>query len=291
MLSMPSIRTYLALILLPALLSTGSSQAAAWSDTAIGLRGGSQFREPHNPNAIGKQILSITHASGHRYGNQFLNLDLLKSDHHDPASPGGRAGAFEAYLVYRNTLDLGKLTDRDFEAGPVRGLGLTVGLDLNTKDDAAYNSRKRMWVLGPTVSWKLPKGRFNTSLQMAWESNAPHGPFPPIANVRGRYHYRPHPLLALDWGIPLGERLSFEGFANFIAAKGRNETGRVTGPETNIDARLMYDAGAAFGLRPRALLIGAEYQYWRNKFGNSDALTGGRGNTARTPMLRLEHHF
>ena len=40
-----------------------------------------------------------------------------------------------------------------------------------------------------------------------------------------------------------------------------------------------------------ALLIGAEYQYWRNKFGNSDALTGGRGNTARTPMLRLEHHF
>lgn len=274
-----------------ALLLAGSAHAAGWSDTAIGLRAGSQFREPYNPNAIGKQILSFTHASGYRHGDQFLSLDLLKSDHRDPASPGGRAGAFEAYLVYRNTLDFGMLAGRDLGNGLVQGFGLSAGLDLNSKDDAGYNSRKRMWVLGPSVRWKLPKGRLNTALLMAWESNAPHGPFAPVSGVRGRYHYRPHPMLAADWGIPLGERVTFEGFLNVIAAKGRSETGGITGPETNLDMRLMHDTGSLLGLRPRALLVGVEYQYWHNKFGNSDALTGGTGNTARTPMLRVEHHF
>lgn len=273
------------------LLACAGAQAADWSDTAIGLRAGSQFREPFNPDAIDKQVLSLTHASGYRYGSQFLNLDLLQSDHRDPASPGGHKGAFEAYLTYRHTLDLGALSGRGLGAGPVRGLGLTAGFDLNNKDDAGYNSRKRMWVLGPTVMWKLPRGRLNTSLLMAWESNAPHGPFAPVSGVHGRYHYRPHPMLALDWGIPIGQHLSFEGFANAISAKGRNETGAATGPETNIDMRLMLDAGALLGARKRAFLVGAEYQYWHNKFGNSDAITGGRGNTARTPMLRIEHHF
>lgn len=113
----------------------------------------------------------------------------------------------------------------------------------------------------------------------------------PIAAVKGRYHYRPHPMLALDWGIPLGQHLSFDGFANFIASKGKDEVGRATGAETNIDMRLMLDAGEMMGLRKRAFLVGLEYQYWHNKFGNTDATTLNRGNTASTPMLRLEHHF
>lgn len=266
-----------------------AAQAADWSDTSVAWRAGDRFREPHNPNAIGKQIASLTHASGWRYGSQFLNLDLLQSDHRDPASPGGRKGAFEAYLVYRHTLDVARLADLHLP-GPMRGLGLTAGIDLNAKDDAAYNSRKRMWVLGPQVSWAVP-GRLNTALLIAWESNAPHGPFPPISGVQGRYRYKPHPLLAADWSVPVGEHWAFEGFANFIASKGRDEAGRATGAETNIDARLMLDAGALLGARKRAFLAGIEYQYWHNKFGNTDATTGNRGNTASTPMLRVEHHF
>lgn len=269
---------------------SGLSTAADWSDTAIGWRTGTQFREPQNPNAIGKNIINITHASGYRYGNQFLNLDLLKSNSKDPSSPGGSRGAFEAYLTYRHTLDFAKISGRSFVAGPIRNLGLTTGIDLNSKDDAGYNSRKRMFVLGPQIMWNVP-GRFNSAILMAWESNAPHGPFAPISGVRGRYHYKAHPMLALDWGIPLSERVTFEGFANFITAKGRDEVGRSTGPETNIDMRVMYDAGAAMGIRKRALLVGLEYQYWHNKFGNTDATTRNRGNTANTPMLRVEHHF
>lgn len=264
--------------------------AATWSDFAIGWRTGSDYREPFNPEAIGKNIFSFTYAGGHRYGSQFFNLDLLKSDRHDPASLDGRSGALEAYAIYRYTLDFGKLRQRMLSFGPVRSVGLTAGFDWNSKNDIAYNSRKRMWVLGPTLIWNVP-GHLNTSLLLAGESNAPSGPYPPVSNVRGRYTYKTHPMLAIDWGIPLGERLSFEGFANFIAAKGRNETGQATGPETNIDMRLMLDAGAMLGARPRVFTVGIEYQFWNNKFGNTAATTQGNGYRASTPMLRVESHF
>lgn len=279
-------------LLVASLLAPVAARAADWSDVALGWGVGDRFREPYNPEAIRKNIYSLTWISGYKTGNQFFNLDLLKSDHRDPASLNGRGGALEAYVTYRYNFDLGKLSGRDFSAGPVRGLGLSAGFDWNTKHDVAYNSRKRMWVLGPQLRWAMPEGaRFNTALLMAWESNAPHGPFPPISNVHGRYHYRAHPMLALDWGIPLGHGWNFEGFANWIAAKGRDETGQVTGAETLIDARLMYDAGAAMGLRQHALKLGFRYQYWRNKFGNTRATTGGQGYVASTPMLQAEYHF
>jgi hypothetical protein len=131
----------------------------------------------------------------------------------------------------------------------------------------------------------------NTSILLVRESNAPSGPFPPISRVAGRYTYRTHPMLAIDWGIPLGRRISFEGYANLIGAKGRDEVGQVTGPETNIDMELMLDAGALLGASEHTFRIGLEYQYWRNKFGNTSATTRGEGYLARTPMVRAEYHF
>ena len=70
------------------------------------------------------------------------------------------------------------------------------------------------------------------------------------------------------WGIPLGSLpLSFEGYLNYIAAKGKNEFGGPTKPETNIDAMIMYDASSLVGAKAKTFRIGLEYQYWRNKYG------------------------
>ena len=99
--------------------------------------------------------------------------------------------------------------------------------------------------------------------------------------------------LTAAWGIPIGSLpLSFEGFANFIAAKGKDEFGGGTKPEKHIDAALMLDAGAVAGGPPKRFLVGVAYEYWRNKFGNPTTTPGaGPGATARTPMLRGEYHF
>jgi nucleoside-specific outer membrane channel protein Tsx len=263
--------------------------AADWSDTSLGVRHGSAFREPYIADAIAKTIVDLDHASGYAYGTNFFNVDLLMSDRHDPASPGSTTGAQEAYVVYRHFLDAGKVLGTDFKAGPVRGWGLAAGFDWNAKNDAGYNSRKRMWVLGPTVRFEVP-GFLDLGLHELWESNAPSNDY--TGTSVPRYHYKPHPMLASAWSLPLGALpFVFEGYANFIASKGRDEFGAQTAPETHVDAQLMWLAGALAGAKPGSWRLGLEYEYWKNKFGNTWHGPAGRGAFARTPMARAEVHF
>ncbi len=268
-----------------------SAQGAEWSDTSIGYRYGTDFAEPFNANAISKNILNLNHVSGYKYGSNFFNVDLLLSDEKDPSSKGSTNGAQEVYVVYRNTLDLEKVTGKSFKAGPMRGLGLTAGFDFNTKTDAGYNSKKRMLVAGPTFMMDVP-GFLNIGLLLLWESNAPYSTFSGISTPR--YSYDTHPMLTLAWGIPFNVGslpLSFEGFANFIAAKGKNEFGVDTAAETNIDMQVMYDLSSVLGASKNSLKLGLEYQYWKNKFGNDSSGAAGSGAFAKTPMIRVEYHF
>ncbi|GAB3468440.1 hypothetical protein GCM10027321_36840 [Massilia terrae] len=272
------------------LLAAGASHAAEWSDAAISWRHGDAFREPFNPKRISKDIFALTYASGYKYGSNFFNIDLLQSDHNDPASLTQKSGAQEAYVVYRNTTDIGKVLDRELSYGYVKGVGATIGFDWNTKNDVGYNSRKRMLVLGPTLMWDVP-GFLNTSILLLRESNAPSGAFPPISQVTGRYTYDTHPMLSASWGVPVADGWSFEGYLNFIAAKGRDEVGNGTGAETHLDMELMYDIGRHFNQPKNRFRLGVEYEFWNNKFGNTERTTGNQGQRASTPMVRAEYHF
>jgi hypothetical protein len=266
-----------------------ASQAADWSDTSIGFRTGSKFAEPFGSNDIKKNIFNLNHVSGYSYGSNFFNVDLLMSDHNDPAGKGSTNGAQEVYIVYRNTLDLAKVTGTSFAMGPIRGLGVTGGFDVNAKADAGYNSKKRMAVLGPTVMFDVP-GFLNVSVLALWESNAPYNTY--TSTSTPRYSYDVHPMLTGAWGISPFKSvpLSFEGFANFIAAKGKNEFGGQTAPETNIDMQVMYDVSSLLGVKGK-FKAGLEYQYWKNKFGNDHKGAAGDGAFAKTPMVRVEYHF
>ncbi|HMV17614.1 MAG TPA: hypothetical protein PLN96_01880 [Zoogloea sp.] len=269
-----------------AMLIAGLScaHAADWSDTYVGWRYGTKFAEPYNPDDIKKNIFNLGHVSGYKYGTNFLNVDMLLSDSKDSFNNGG--GAQETYVVYRHTFDFGKIAGNPdaFKFGIVRGLGFTVGFDYNTKSGDSYQSRKRMPLAGPTVMFDVP-GFLNLSVLQLWESNAPR-------THPSRYSYDAHPMLTLAWGIPLGSLpLTFEGFMNYIAAKGANEFGGPTKPETNFDGQIMYDASPLVGARPKTFKVGVEYQYWRNKFGNDHTGAAGNGAFAKTPMLRAEYHF
>ncbi|MDB5906889.1 MAG: outer envelope protein [Massilia sp.] len=259
-----------------------ATTAAEWSDTALSWRIGNKFREPFNPLDIRKNIFALTHASGYKYGANYFNADLLQSDSNDPGSLAQRSGAHEAYAVYRHMLDIGKRNGQDLSWGPVTGVGLTAGLDWNTRNEVGYNARRRMLVAGPTLMWKT-SGFLATSLLLIDESNAPGGAFPPISEGRGRYTDALHPMLALSWGIPVVKGVKFEGYANFIASKGRDEVGNPTGAETNIDMQLMVDLADALGSPKNMFRIGLEYQFWNNQVGNTAATTGNRGQRADDP--------
>ncbi|MDB5799195.1 MAG: outer envelope protein [Rhodocyclales bacterium] len=273
------------------LLVSAGVQAAEWSDTYIGYRYGTKFAEPFGATDISKDIINLSHVSGYKYGTNFLNVDLLFSDSKDPSAPNSSSGAQEIYMVYRNTLDFGKVAGKDLGWGPFSGFGFTAGFDANSKNDAGYNSKKRMVVAGPTIMFKVP-GFLSVSVLELWESNSPYNKFSGIQTRR--YSYDPHPMLTAAWGIPFSigpVALSFEGFFNFISAKGKNEFGGGTAPETNFDAQIMYDVAPITGLPKNTLKIGYEYQYWHNKFGNSHKGPAGPGALANTSMIRAEYHF
>ncbi|KAF3996862.1 outer envelope protein [Glaciimonas immobilis] len=263
-----------ALTVAAALVSVQHASAAEWSDTSIGYRYGTQFAEPYVGTGIAKSIINLTHASGYKYGTNFFNVDLLQSNSKD-------SNAQEAYIVYRNTLDLGKVSGKNLSFGPVRGLGVTAGFDWNTKNDPGYASKKRMLVLGPTLMMDVP-GFLNISLLLIQESNQPVG-------ISSRYTYDLHPMLSAAWGLPIASTgFAFEGYVNYIAAKGTNEYGGGTAPELNFDGQVMYDLGTPMGMGKNTLRVGVEYQYWRNKFGTPSTV---RGSLAKTPMIRAEYHF
>lgn len=284
--SFPSPATFRLSILALASSLGLSAQAADWSDTSIGYRYGTQFAEPFNTEDIGKNIFNLNHVSGYKYGTNFFNADMLLSDSKDPSSATSTDGAHEVYVVYRHTLDLEKTLGSAFKYGPVRGVGLTVGFDYNTKTDAGYNSKKRMLVAGPTLMMDVP-GFLNISLLGLKESNAPYNTFSGVSTPR--YDYKFHWMLTAAWGIPfdVGIPLSFEGFANLIASKGKNEFGGDTAAETNVDMQVMYDLSGG----KKTFKLGLEYQYWKNKFGNDSGGPAGKGAFAKTPMIRAEYHF
>jgi nucleoside-specific outer membrane channel protein Tsx len=267
----------------------GSARAADWSDTSISVRYGTSFEEPFDPNQhLAKGIVGLTHADGDKYGTDFFNADILLSGKGDPGS-GTTQGAQEIYVVYRRLLDFGKISGSDFKMGPVRGYGATAGFDLNSKNDS-YGSKKRMLVIGPTVMLDVP-GFLNISVLMLAESNAPNG-------IDNRYHYKNHAALDAVWGIgiPGPLPLSLNGYFDFIGAKGTNEFGGKTAPETHLDTQLMLDAGSLMAMPKGKFQVGIEYEFWKNKFGNPTTAPGvpfgaGPGATAHTPEIRAEYHF
>ena len=113
------VRTTVAL----ALFAACSAQAADWTDTSLSYRYGTKFAEPYNSNDITKNIVNLSSVSGYKYGKNFFSVDLLMSSELDPSAAGSNSGAHEAYVVYRHTLDFGKIFNKSYAFGPVRGLG------------------------------------------------------------------------------------------------------------------------------------------------------------------------
>jgi hypothetical protein len=287
-------------LLATAALAPIAAQAADWSDTAISYRYGTQYREPFNPDDISKHTVSLTHASGYKYGSNFFNVDLLKSDDRDPASGGG-GGAHEVYTTYRTTLSLSKTLGMATRRGVIRDVGITGGFDFNAKDDQ-FSARVFKTSLGPKVTFDIP-GFLDVAV--VWRTERNHNWFatPPGFGGAGcvasaeqpcnpDVHFKDTIALEAAWMMPfsLGLPAKLQGFLEYVGAKGKDGTGAQTKPETLLEIALLWDVGSAMGHKD-AIYAGAGYQYWKNKFGSDSAKDPTGGSTARVPQVELEWHF
>ena len=260
--------------------------AADWSDTFIGYRYGTQFREPGIDGTVEKNIVQLSHVSGWAYGTNFFNVDMLMSDKHDPAN-NGRTGANEVYVVYRGALSLGKIHKTDLGFGPVRDISITGGFDFNAKDNT-FASKKRFLVLGPTLNFKVPSGFLDLGIWACHEQN--------FNGIVGRsVDFKTTFLISAAWGIPFQMGTvgaEFKGYANYVGAKGKDGFGVETKPETLANLSLLVDISPAFGAQKK-VYVGAGFEYWNNKFGgpNNDGPAPLTNKRVTAPMAQLQIHF
>ena len=287
---MKTTKTIALAVLAGATLASGAAQAATWSDSFLGYRYGTGFREPSNTKEVRKHVLQFGHASGYAYGQNFLNLDVLQSDKNDPSS-GADTGATEFYLTYRHQLHLGKLLDKDLSFGPVKEVALTAGFDLNTKN-TAFAPRKRLVVAGPTLKFNVPAGFFDLSLLAGKEWNHCG-----LAFCTDHEHgFDAQWILSAAWGVPFQAGpvpLKFQGFINYNSEKGKDYSGVKTEAETLLRTSLMVDVGQIAAGRKNTLLLGVGYEMWLNKFGNHATAAGVTkpGINTYAPTLQMEWHF
>jgi hypothetical protein len=284
--------------------------ASNWSDTFVGWRYGTQFREPGLIPTIEKNILQLNHVSGWDYGVNFFNVDMLFSSNGDPAqnasastfgggqpSPGV-SGANEVYVVYHSTFNLSKVFKTNLSAGIIKDISVTAGLEFNSKSNT-FGSKKRFVSFGPTINFAVPKGFFDVGIWLCHEQNA-NGVVPYGKNaVIGAVDFKTDYEISAAWGIPFNMgpvACEFKGFANYLGAKGKDGFGNETKPETLSDISVMFDISGAFGRKHGAAFIGVGFEYWNNKFGGANftapAATPWLNNQKVTaPMAQLEFHF
>src|SRR5262249_35629109 len=152
-------------------------------------------------NDVAKLVLTFNHVDQYKWGGNFLNIDMYYSESSSGDSVHGlnnvsTVGSVEVYLSYRHTLSLNRTTgSKAFTLGPlVRDLGIVLGTDLNTRNDA-HSSRKIMPVAGLGVEFNVP-GFLNLNLLLfkEWNVNA----------IAGRsLEYDLTPTFSVGWGIPV----------------------------------------------------------------------------------------
>jgi len=255
-----------------------------YSDTSVGWSYQFTTRDPNLLYAASKNVFTLNHIDAWKYGTNYVNIDLLKSDNKDPAAPWGGPGypvppegigegAFEFYGLYRGSLSFNQMFDTvAFTFGPVRDISLFFGGDLESKN-IAMAPRKRDILVGLQAAFKVP-GYFNVSasLYKEWNHNG-------IVELQGTppgtsvfVDYAATATFEAKYMQPLsftGVPLKISGNTNLTLPKGTDGFGRQTVAEFMTDNRLTLDFGKLLDDKPNVFDVFFGYRFWLNQKGDN----------------------
>jgi hypothetical protein len=251
--------------------------------------------QPGVTSKTAKQIFEFSHLDIWRYGTNLVIVDLLKSDHADPAAPclsptgptTGCAGATEIYGLFRSTLAFNEiLGTTTFSKGPLRDVSLLIGGDAQ-REDRYSSAYKHDVVAGLQLAFDLPyKGFLNVSPLYYKEANhnayvqCDVGGIPGVTcladgdiSYRGTWAVETSYYMDLNFLPAKMQYFGVRGRANFYGPKGGENSPLLSTPtKTEIDSepvRLIFDSGKAFwgSKRTHRLDVWVAYRYWENKYG------------------------
>lgn len=209
---------------------TAPAAAADWSATSAWGLHGSDFEL----GEADRDIVRIEHADGWAYGDNYFFFDMVMPESAD----SGTGTSVYGEVVPR--FSLGKLSGRNLGVGPVKDWLLTVALNSGT-DFRAY-------LYGASVDLNVPGFTYFQFNAYVRDDKSLPGTTRQITPV---------------WLYPFAlGKLKFElqGFVDWAGAEGPAAENLLIVP------RLWLDLGALWGA-PGRVQAGAEYLYWKNKFG------------------------
>jgi hypothetical protein len=241
-----------------------------------------------NSNAFNKFVGTATHFDVWAYGTNFFNIDIIKSDKHNPVGDKfipGQPGALEVYAFERSTLGLNQLTNsKMFSSFLFKNIELELGGDINTENDGV-GPQKRDIVLGAQFDLNLP-GTVNLSVlaYKEWNNNNFYA-IPGAFSGATEFQWIPRlellvmePLTFLPWPVtyrnftgvnfPKGTGISEAHLVALCGAcTGSNPNSSFSKVEVFEDNRLTLDASKLWFNKPGIWDVYAGYRFWYNKFG------------------------
>ena len=238
-------------VALLATIFTASSQAEIWSSTEMHFSSG-DLLNPFIKKDESTQIITLQHAGGHKYGENFFFVD------HSRVKDSGT----KFYGEWYSTFSLGAITGDDMSFGMVKDVGLIAGFNFAT----AVNN---MWLLpGVRLALDLPGFAF-ANLDITGYNN--------VTTAANANEEESSYMLDFNWAYPFkagGFSWSVEGHAEYIAGRDVvNTTGVKQSTLENwilMQPQLRMDLGEALGNEAGNFFVGIEYQYWKNKLGVKD---------------------
>ena len=229
--------------------SVASVFAADWSSTNVQFLTGDDFVNPFSGDEYSNNILTMEHASGWKYGDNFFFVDVINGDGDTDT---------EFYGEFSPRLSFGKMSGHQF-GGFVKDVLLATQWNFGKDNGVFGGANVSAYLIGAGVDLAVPGAAF---FQVNVYQRTEHSTA--IIPGVGTFYTNDSTLQLTVVGLfpfSLGStKWSIGGFADYIGKIEDNKAHLLFAPQ------ILMDIGALAGA-PGRLEAGIEYSYWKNKFG------------------------
>ncbi len=223
------LRSIRCLLLMLIMLSTHSQAELLFSNASISYLKGDNYQLGDNR----RQVITLEHASGFNWGDNFFFFDRLKN--HD--------GQYSSYFELSPRLNLKTFGDLDLSFGPVSDVLLTATWESGSSSSSRFDN----YLYGIGFNLKAPGFKY-LKLNVYLVDN----------------ELKPDDeQLTLSWAYPFSiadQNFLYDGFLDWSSSSHSHAA------EMNFTSQIKWDLGHYLHME-RALYVGFEYAYWNNKFG------------------------
>ena len=256
---------YIRLLASLALCSSFSATAANWSDTQFHFNSG-DVKNPFSQQSAQTQIYSVQHASGYDYGDNFFFIDFTKDDLDDGFNNNDFYGEWYSSFLMPKAWQPNvnsAMQSASFVAG------------INVSGDAKVIK----YLPGVKLNWKASGFDFLSTTFTAYiddSEGVAKGGAPTQSDSW---------MFDVAWGMPFNiaeHKFYFTGHVEYIASR-EDEFGNDVKGWILAQPAVRWDIGHALMGKEKQLMLGVEWQWWRNKLGTDV--------TESSPQLHLVWHF